>query len=294
MELCETASYLPVRAGQSLHVQQAGPVRAPTWIFLHGYGDGAYIWQEAMRALMVSHSMLAVDLPGHGSSYRVASGDYSTAAAVEDLAQLMAGLRSTRVALIGHSWGGLIAMHLAAAFPTQVAALAVVDSNPERNEEAVEHVTRHLKASLRTYDSAGELARWLQTRLPLASASTVWTIARGATRLRADGLLELKLDPVLADRVPREEEVWEILPRISVPAMFIRGEFSGIVSAATARKVVNKLSRGQLRTVSRAGHAVMIDNPAGFLSVLTPFIKQVEQRENAEAESSSDTRGPTC
>lgn len=286
----ETSFYLPGKTGELLHFLQAGPVRTPTWIFLHGYGDGAYVWRHAMGNLSVSHSLLAVDLPGHGRSYRVASGEYSTAHMVEDLAMLLRARRRERFALIGHSWGGLVAIHLAAAFPEQIAGLVIVDANPEENRDAVEHVGRHLKWSLRTYGSSDEYARWLLSRLPLASLSTVWDIAKQATKPRADGLVELWLDPALAERAPTGGEIWGLLPRIQAPVLFIRGGLSGIVSAAVARETVKRLSRAELRTVSRAGHAVMIDNPSGFLSTLVPFIREIEDRESAETEFSNASR----
>lgn len=266
-----TSHILP---GKQIHVLRAGPRASTGLVMIHGYGDGAYVWRNFMRSFPASQSLVAVDLAGHGSSYHRASGHYSTADAVEDLVAVLDELRLERFALIGHSWGGSIALHLAAALPRRVLRLVVVDTGPEENAEAVEHVRRDLRLSHRTYGSVGEYADWLAERRPLADPGILEEIAREATRKRPDGLLELRLDAALArPSSVRRDDLWPVLGKVEAEVLLLRGQMSGVLPAAMALKMSQALKRCRLRTIPRAGHSVMVDNPSGFASAVIPFLR---------------------
>ena len=72
--------------------------------------------------------MAAPDLPGYGGSPPIAPDDYAVPALAGSSAGSPATSAGSRSVLAGHSWGGAIACHLAAAHPDLVAALILVDS----------------------------------------------------------------------------------------------------------------------------------------------------------------------
>ncbi len=99
-------------------------------LLVHGLSSNARLWDEVARALApAGHSVLAPDLRGHGTSAAVSDppGSDATSVAVADLATACAGLGWHRVLVAGQSWGGNIALQLAAAHPGLVAGLVLVD-----------------------------------------------------------------------------------------------------------------------------------------------------------------------
>ena len=109
-----------------------GPVRAlvlgdgpEAAVFLHGFGGDALNWRFNIEELHGARRAIAIDLPGHGESTKdVGEG------AADELAlvawETIEALGVTRVHLVGHSLGGLVAARLAAGHPDEVASLALI------------------------------------------------------------------------------------------------------------------------------------------------------------------------
>ncbi len=126
--------------GVGLHSQQLGEA-GPLVAMLHGLviGNMATWYFTAAHALSQRHRVLLYDLRGHGKSERVETG-YDLGTMVEDLEGLLAasgagagengadaGEDGEKVSLVGHSYGGLVALRYAMAHPEHVARLALVD-----------------------------------------------------------------------------------------------------------------------------------------------------------------------
>ena len=117
---------LPIVDGLRLHVQQAGA--GPDIVLIHGVTGDLSIWflSEAMKALGAAHRVTAYDLRGHGYSDAPPTG-YTSADHAGDLAALMDALGIDRAHLVGHSFGGVIALHAAVLTPDRVASLVLSD-----------------------------------------------------------------------------------------------------------------------------------------------------------------------
>jgi pimeloyl-ACP methyl ester carboxylesterase len=256
-----------------------GPDESHLWLLLHGYGDGSYVWCEVVERFAGTHRLAAIDLPGHGHSDCRSDAPYTTDVALAEVISTLDALRARRFSVIGHSWGGIIALHLAARFPERTVGAVVVDCSMERNAQAARYVRRELHESLRKYRSVSEYAQWLARRRPLASASTLRKVAAAATRVRTDGAVERAIDPALARCDPGDgPSLWPVLARVQAEVLLLRGAVSGTVSAQSAQAMANQLRRVRLQTVPRAGHSVMIDNPAAFNDALAPFLEEISAR----------------
>jgi pimeloyl-ACP methyl ester carboxylesterase len=121
-----------VANGVRLHVQRLGAPDAPvTAVFLHGLVmDNLSSWFFTVaNAAAQRADVVLYDLRGHGRSERPASG-YLVADMVADLDALLGELGVTRpVVLIGNSFGGLLALVFAIAFPERVAGVVLVDAH---------------------------------------------------------------------------------------------------------------------------------------------------------------------
>jgi esterase len=109
------------------HVQRLG--QGPVVVMAHGLllGNLATWYFTAAPVLAARHSVLLYDLRGHGKSERARTG-YDLATMTRDLAALTEDYRSQPIALVGHSFGALIALRFALDFPGRVGKLVLVEA----------------------------------------------------------------------------------------------------------------------------------------------------------------------
>lgn len=98
--------------GQPLRYLRAGS--GPPLLLLHGLLGGAFCWRLNLDGLSRRHTILAVDLPGLGGSEAPHDLDCSMTAQAQRVLSLLAQLKLENVDVVGSSWGGAIAMFLAA------------------------------------------------------------------------------------------------------------------------------------------------------------------------------------
>ena len=122
---------LPPRRGSL----QAGTTRlsylqwgseGPHLLLLHGITSNAQTWwRVGPRLVRAGFRVVALDMPGHG--YSAETEDHR----IESVGQLMAGaaagLGMERMLLVGHSWGGAVALDMAARAPESVTGLVLID-----------------------------------------------------------------------------------------------------------------------------------------------------------------------
>ena len=96
-------------------------------LLIHGMGGNFENWGEVIEPLARHHTVIAPDLPGHGSS-APGGGDYSVGALAANLRDLLVALGHERATLVGHSLGGGVAMQFSYQFPEMVERLILVSS----------------------------------------------------------------------------------------------------------------------------------------------------------------------
>ncbi len=108
-----------------------GDVRAylggegPPLVLLHGLGAAAVTWLELVPALRERHRVLALDLPGHAGSPPLPSGS-AVERFADAVAAALASLDARPALVVGHSFGGQVALRLALRHPGAVRALLLV------------------------------------------------------------------------------------------------------------------------------------------------------------------------
>ena len=93
-----------------LHYVDWGNPDAPPLILLHGGRDHCRNWDWVADALRADYHIIAPDLRGHGDSAWSASGHYTMANYIYDLAQLIHQQTLAPVSIVAHSLGGNIAL----------------------------------------------------------------------------------------------------------------------------------------------------------------------------------------
>ncbi|HEY5719706.1 MAG TPA: alpha/beta fold hydrolase, partial [Gammaproteobacteria bacterium] len=106
-------------------------------LVLHGLFGSSSNWARLARGLAAEFRVICADLRNHGRSPHAAGMSYPQMAA--DVVALLDRLRLDRVALLGHSMGGKVAMQVALNQPERVSRLLVADIAPRayRGNQAI-------------------------------------------------------------------------------------------------------------------------------------------------------------
>ena len=115
--------------GITLGCRAAGPVDAPLLVFLHGFPEAAFVWDELMLLLADRHRCVAPNLRGYaGSSAPAEPAAYRPKHLVADVVGLIEALGGPARAVVAHDWGGAVAWNLAAQQPQALQKLVIVNS----------------------------------------------------------------------------------------------------------------------------------------------------------------------
>ena len=266
--------------GVPLRALDTGPEGAAgALVFLHGFLGSADDFILPMRRLADRVRCVAPDLPGHGGSAAPPEpARYAMAEAAADLSALCAELHLRRVAAVGYSMGGRIALGWAAQHPPEVAGLLLESASPglatekERAERraADERLAQRLEA-----DGVGPfVAMW--ERLPLfASQAALPAAARERqrrTRLRQRaGGLAASLRGIGTGAQP---SCWDDLPSLDVPTLLVTGALDARFTAV-ADAMAALLPRGSRRACAGAGHNVHLEAPDWYGECVDTFARAI-------------------
>lgn len=275
---------LPGAHGLELHALEWSEEGVPI-VFLHGFSNEAHVWDDVTPVVAPHYRTVAIDLRGHGDSDHDPEHRYGYDAHVADLEAATASLGIERMVLVGHSFGGRVAMFFAGRHPERIAGLVIVDSGPEHDPRGGLRIRMETESRGDGTFSSREDFRALMTRnYPASSPQVVSRLVEHSIRERPDGRFEPKLDPAFlksmsersAEEEAREtkntaEALWKALAAISAPTLVIRGAASDVLSADVADRMVEVLAAGQLSVVAQASHSVMTDNPEGTVEAISAF-----------------------
>ena len=144
--------------GRSLALRRTNPPHpgdAPPVLLLHGVPETSLTWRHLMRALGDERVVLAPDLAGLGES--ALGGAYDLPAVARTLEAFLAGeVGGTAVDVVGHDWGGGVALALATASPGRVRRLVVI-SFPWHRVDVVRgfHIPLFAYGPPRVFERAG-------------------------------------------------------------------------------------------------------------------------------------------
>lgn len=114
--------------GLNLYYEQEGSGDPPL-LFIHGWCCDHTFFQPQFDHFKAAHAVTTMDLRGCGSSDRVEDG-YEISSMADDVARLCDELRIVRPVVVGHSWGGMIGIEVAARHPSVPAAVVALDPGP--------------------------------------------------------------------------------------------------------------------------------------------------------------------
>ncbi len=124
-----SARFVDLPTGVRLRVAESGPTDGRPVLMLHGWGASLYMYRHAFELLPpAGFRAIGVDLRGYGRSDKPkARGAYTLDAYCGDLDALLDALVLPRVAMIGQSMGGGLALRYALRRPERVTSMALIN-----------------------------------------------------------------------------------------------------------------------------------------------------------------------
>ena len=124
-----SSSAAPQRASAPLYVESCGEGRP--LLLIHGFGATLYTWRSLVPVLARRHRVITVDLKGSGRAPKPADRHYSVLDQAGYVAELIEGENLTDLTVIGHSFGGGVALAALvghALSPARIRSLVLIDS----------------------------------------------------------------------------------------------------------------------------------------------------------------------
>ena len=244
----------------------------PTVVLIHGVLNDHSVW--ALQSRYLAHhgwNVLAIDLPGHCRSGGEAPA--SVEAAADFIAALLDAASVQRAALVGHSWGSLIALEAAARLQERISHLALVGTAyPMKVSPAL------IEAALNTPEKALRMVNvFSRNTLAPPSGAGFWVYGAGL----ALGRRVLRSNPqvnvfhrgfVACDSSANGEQA---MARTTCPVLFALGAADQMTPPKAAQGLIaTARSTGQrVQVVSLpSGHNQMSEAPDETLMALRDFL----------------------
>jgi len=281
-------------ARQFYRVGGAARHGVPPVVFLHGGpGQGSQHFDAlAGPYLEPQLRMVYYDQRGSGKSERPASGDYAIATLVEDVEALRRTLGVPELALVGHSFGGLLALEYAARYPESVSHLVFVSGLWDTNLQCRLRAQRLAQLRPEAYARvAGDTIASDGTRR--SPCDVEFAALRGAEReayntemMFPNPAVSARIDSVnAAHGVRNTGEMGRALfssglltyrftafDRLTMPVLVIAGRHDGAAQPAGLRELARRLPNARFVEYERSGHFVYLDEPERFARDLADFI----------------------
>ena len=232
--------------------------RGRLFLLVHAAGSNAGMWRRQMEGLAAEHSVVALDLPGHGRSGGL-DGLPTIEAYAECVAAFARATRLRRFVLVGRSMGGAIGLVLAARHPELLAGLVLACSAAK------------FALSAESIDSTRNVVRGRQ---PQQFTTETFSPSTGVDLMREAFMEQVKTDPrvKLNDLLACQAFDGEpVLAMIRTPTLVVVGADDGVTPPSCSETLAKGIAGARLETLAQAGHQAPLEQAVAFNEFVCAF-----------------------
>jgi pimeloyl-ACP methyl ester carboxylesterase len=258
----------------------------PALLLLHGLGCDHTTWEPVLDALAEHYTVIAPDLLGHGLSDKPRA-DYSVGGYANGMRDLLTLLGIDKVTVLGHSFGGGVAMQFAYQFPERTERLVLVSSGGLGPE---------VSPAIRAISAPGFHQVMGVLTLPgIRHVGKAGLVALSATGLKAtrdlgevaeiydsfrDPAYRQAIKRVVSSVVDWRGQVVTMADRAylteAMPMAVFWGEDDHVIPVSHADKAAGLAPKARVEVMPRSGHFPHKDHPERFAELVHAFIAETK------------------
>lgn len=246
-----------------------------TLVALHGFTGSTATWRNLAKALP-NVRVIALDLIGHGqTAIPQQISRFSMEEQIQDLEEVFGQLQLKKFTLLGYSMGGRVALSYAISYPERIEKLILESASPglrtskersERRERDNALAEKIISNSLLSFVNAWENIPLFesQKRLP----HSIQEVIRLERLSQKEEGLAGSLRGIGTGSQPSN---WMLLGKLEFPVLLITGSIDEkFCKIALEMKAL--LKNAKHTTVNDAGHAIHVENPAEFATIVEEYL----------------------
>jgi proline iminopeptidase len=253
----------------------------PCLVMHGGLGLDHTYFQPGLDPLGDIFQLVYYDHRGNGRSGRPPKDTMTHAQFAADAEALAKHLGFDKIAVLGHSYGGYIALEFALRYPYMLSHLILFDTAPANNymEEIMNNAirmgaTEEMLQSLQTdITSNEEMRQQLMTITPLYFKKYIPEIA--------NRLLENVIINISGDAAEGELEAYNMTPRlgeIQIPTLILVGRYDFICPPSQAEIMHDGIPNSELVIFENSGHFAYVEEPDAFFKTIREWVRKTAER----------------
>lgn len=239
--------------------------------FDHSFHHLSPVWEQ----LAGKRRVVFFDQPGTGQSWPVGPKDsVSLAEVIDSMEAIRKALDVPRLVLIGHSWGGYVAMTYALRYPANVEAMILVDSvaaNIASSESLHGALFPDIVGQLRGLSA--EYPDQVQKYIRLTTAMSFYSPEIRDRIIAAMGRVEYNSRLEVLEKEAAAHDLTAKLSALAMPVLVTTGRFDGL-SPRTAWRLHQAIPGSKWVVFERSGHFPMLEEPEAFVKAIEEFLRQ--------------------
>lgn len=232
-----------------------------TLLILHGWGANISYWEPVIEKLMDNYHVIAADLPGFGGS-ETPKAAWSSNEYEGFLMNFIERLGLANFSIIGHSFGGALALKITARHPELVKKLVLCDPAVIRGER--------LSIRQKISKFIADLAPGYLKKLPFYhfAEKIVYRLAGVSDYYKANPMMREIFKKVVS------EDMAHLAPEIKKPCLLIWGEKDKATPLSDAFILNDLIAGSQLKIIRGVGHNPYRRKSEEFIEAVDEFLKK--------------------
>jgi pimeloyl-ACP methyl ester carboxylesterase len=244
-----------------------------TIVLLHGFSADKDNWVRFTRHLPEYYRVIAIDLPGHGSTTRDFNSTYSIDYITQGFANTVDALKIKRFHLAGNSMGGYVSALYSARHPARVQTLCLIDpagaTSPQPSDREISlsrGVNPLVPKTLFEFDNTLSYGFYRQPFLPWPARSVY-----AQRYIERSSFNEKMWSDIMENRV----DVERYLGDISMPTLLMWGDRDRIIHISTVEVFLKGIPKIKTVIFKDCGHMPMVEIPRESATAYTSFLEEI-------------------
>lgn len=265
--------------GVTVRVYDNEKQEAPTLVFLHGFTGTLYSWKSVWQKLQSTYRIIALDLVGHGETTAPENVElYTMEHQIALLEELFGYLKLQQIILVGYSMGGRIALSYALAYEERLQALVLESASPGLKTLEERQMRRGADAKLADEIERNGIVAFVNKweNIPLF-ATQQYLHEEVRNEIRQERLSQQASS--LANSLRKigtgsQPSNWDDLKSLTCPVLLITGELDKKFMTL-GQEMENILKKGAHQTIVGTGHAIHVEKPTVFATMIEEYLQTV-------------------